>query len=356
MTAVGSLTLEVKDHEMLALVGPSGCGKTTTLRLLSGLEMVDSGTIRFDDEAVTQLPPMKRDVAMVFQSHALLPHLTAFENLAVGLKLRHVSRAEVIARVHEAAEWLGITRCLQRKPAELSGGERQRVALGRAMVRRPRILLLDEPLSHLDEPLRDQMRSELRTLHSRLNMTTIYVTHDQAEALALGDRVAVLREGKLQQLGSPREVYETPTNVFVAGFIGNPAMNLFQGTIAKREDELVFLGTSGSETTATFVLELGAWRKDWLSDNIGRRVTLGIRPECITPADHGPRVGSALSAVVHSVEYAGARTMLRLAAGGQSLVACVGSSGGYRPGQTVTLAFDLNRARIYDQATGALLL
>jgi multiple sugar transport system ATP-binding protein len=356
VTAVDALTLEVNDREMLALVGPSGCGKTTMLRLISGLEVVDSGTIRFDGEVVTHLPPVKRDVAMVFQSHALLPHLTAFENLAFGLKLRHVPTSEVNSRVHEAAEWLGIAHCLERKPAQLSGGERQRVALGRALVRRPRILLLDEPLSHLDEPLRVQLRTELRTLHSRLNMTTISVTHDQAEALALGDRVAVMRDGRLQQSGSPQEVYATPANAFVAGFIGSPAMNLFQGTIAKREDGFVFLGAISNEITSAFVLALRDCRTDWLLQNIGRRVTLGIRPECINPANNGTAAGSAISAVVQSVEYAGARTMLRLTACGQSFVACIGSSDRYRPAQTITLAFDLNRARVYDHATGALLL
>jgi len=355
LTAVDSLSVEARDHELLALVGPSGCGKTTLLRLIAGLEAADTGRILFDEEVVTDQPPIKRDVAMVFQSHALLPHLTAFENLAFGLKLRHVSKSETNSRVHEAAEWLGITHCLAREPVGLSGGERQRVALGRALVRRPRILLLDEPLSSLDEPLRVQLRAELRALHSRLNMTTIYVTHDQAEALALGDRVAVMRDGKLQQSGSPQEVYQAPANAFVAEFIGSPAMNLFQGTIAQGESGLVLLGTGTGKAAPPFALALGDWRRDWFSQNVGRRVRLGIRPECLRLANDERPAAPVIPAVVQSVEFAGAQTMLGFTVGGQRIVACVGSNGACRPGQTAVLTFDLNSARVYDTATGALL-
>ena len=355
VTAVDALTLEVIDREMLALVGPSGCGKTTTLRLIAGLETADTGRVLFDGETVTDFPPVKRDVAMVFQSHALLPHLTAFDNLAFGLKLRHVSKSEIHSRVCEAAEWLNITHCLDRKPGKLSGGECQRIALGRALVRRPKILLLDEPLSHLDEPLRVQMRSELRALRSRLHLTSIYVTHDQAEALALGDRVAVLSAGKLQQVGSPREIYEIPSNTFVAGFIGLPAMNLFQGIIALREDCFLFLGAEAAEAGSAFVVTLGPGRKDWFSQNIGRRVWLGIRPEGVRLAEEKDRRAVGITAVVQSVEYAGAEIMLRLASGRRSIVARRKPDCALKPGQMATVAFDLDQARIYDVSTGALL-
>ena len=355
VAAVDSLTLEVKDRELLALVGPSGCGKTTTLRLIAGLETTDAGGILFDEQAVTQLPPAKRDVAMVFQSHALLPHLTAFDNLAFGLQLRHVAKAEINSRVLEAAEWLGITHCLERKPGKLSGGERQRVALGRALVRRPKILLLDEPLSHLDEPLRVQMREELRALRSRLDTTVIYVTHDQAEALALGDRVAVMRASRLQQIGTPREVYEIPANTFVAGFIGSPAMNLFQGTIAQREGRLV-MEAGDDKANSTFVIALGDWRRDWFSQQVGRQIWLGIRPEYVQLVHDKTQVDQGIRAVVEAVEYSGAETILRFAANGHGIVARTWSNCAIERGQMATLTFDWGRTRVYDAKTGLLLL
>jgi multiple sugar transport system ATP-binding protein len=360
VTAVDYLSLAVQDRELLVIVGPSGCGKTTTLRLIAGLETVDAGRILFDDQPVTTRPPIDRDVAMVFQSHALFPHLTAFDNLAFGLKLRNVPKAERSARVRETAELLGIPYCLQRKPGELSGGERQRVALGRALVRRPEILLLDEPFSHLDEPLRVQMRAELLALRSRLDMTVIYVTHDQAEALALGDRVAVMRKGRVQQIGTPREIYDAPANIFVAGFVGSPPMNLFHGTVAHREGHLVLLGaeTVPDASSAAFVLPLGGWRADWFSQNLGRPVLLGVRPEWIGLAG-GESAGSqarTTAAVVQSIQYLGVESILRLAAGEHGIVARTGPDCSLRPGQTAALTFDLKEARLYDAVTGALLL
>jgi len=360
VTAVDRLTLEVKDREMLTLVGPSGCGKSTTLRLIAGLETAEAGRILFDDQPVTTLPPADRDVAMVFQSHALFPHFTAFDNLALGLKLRHLARPEINSRVRDAAGMLGLTYCLDRKPGSLSGGERQRVALGRALVRRPKILLLDEPFSNLDEPLRAQLRSELLAVRSRLAMTVIYVTHDQAEALALGDRVAVLRQGKLQQVAAPREIYDAPANTFVADFIGSPPMNLFHGQVAQRDGQcgLLVADTNSKAPTPPLVLPLGGWRADWFSQNVGRPVLLGIRPgdvslNCDASSDNRRRTTRA---VVKSLQYLGDATLIRLAVGAQDIVVRTGPFSPLQPGQTAGLSFDFSRARVYDATTGVLLL
>ena len=283
VAAVANLSLTVVDREWLTIVGPSGSGKTTLLRLIAGLETPDHGRIRFDDENVTYQSPQSRDVAMVFQSHALFPHYTAFENIAFGLRLRGVSSAEIAQRVHETAALLGVAHCLDRPPAKLSGGERQRVALGRALIRQPKILLLDEPFANLDEPLRVQMQNELAALRQRFAVTLIWVTHHQAEALALGDRVAVLRKGELLQVGLPREVHDHPANHFVAGFIGSPAMNLFHGKVAQREGHLVLLGLEGDsdELPPRFILPLGSWRADWFGAQVGRTILLGLRPAAI---------------------------------------------------------------------------
>jgi multiple sugar transport system ATP-binding protein len=359
ITAVDALTLEVKDRELLALVGPSGCGKTTTLRLIAGLETPEAGKIRFDERLVTTLPPIDRDVAMVFQSHALFPHFTAFDNLAFGLRLRHVAKVEINSRVCEIAEMLGLTPVLDRKPGKLSGGERQRVALGRALVRRPKILLLDEPFSHLDEPLRVQMRSELLSLRSRLDLTVLYVTHDQAEALALGDRVAVLRSGSLQQVGSPQEVFAAPANSFVAGFIGSSAMNLVRMTVARIEEGLVLLDAANPSDASqrAFVLPLSDWRMDWFSQNVGRPILLGIRPENISLSHDTGCAGATqpTTALVQSTQFTGAETILHLGLGSINLRARIGSLAGFQSGQAVTLAFDLKGARVYDGISGALL-
>lgn len=355
--AVDHLSLEINPGELLALVGPSGCGKTTTLRLLAGLESADAGRILFDDRLVTAQPPGERDVAMVFQSAALFPHFTVFDNLAFGLKLRHVSRAEMAARVHETAELLGVAQLLARRPGQLSGGESQRVALGRALVRRPQVLLLDEPLSHLDEPLRVQLRSELLAIQSRLELTMVYVTHDQAEALAVGDRVAVLRAGKLQQTGPPREIYEAPANAFVAGFIGSPPMNLIRGTVAETGDGLVLRDdpSNSGATTLPAVLSCGHWRADWFSRNRGRPVLFGIRPEHIHIATEPSPAGDspALTGVVQSLQFSGNETLVRLAVGAQLIAARAEASPAWQRGQQVSLVFDWRHARIYDPAVGA---
>jgi multiple sugar transport system ATP-binding protein len=358
--AADHLTLAVQDRELLVLVGPSGCGKTTTLRLIAGLEIVEAGQILFDDQPVTTLPPIDRDVAMVFQSHALFPHLTAFDNLAFGLKLRKLPKGEINSRVREMAELLGITHCLERKPGKLSGGERQRIALGRALVRRPGILLLDEPFSHLDEPLRVQLRTDLLALRSRLDMTVIYVTHDQAEALALGDRVAVMCQGRIQQIGTPREIYEAPANTFVAGFMGSPPMNLFHGKVAQHEGRLVLVHATAEPDSSSpaFVLPLGSWRADWFSQNIDRQIWLGIRPESVGLAHNDAKsdVVGAIKAIVQSTQYCGTGTILSCLVGKQTIVARTGAQVALHPGQTALLDLDLIQARLYDPATGRLLL
>ena len=357
--AVNDVSLAVADKELLALVGPSGCGKTTLLRLIAGLESTEQGGIRFDDQAVTEWPPQARDVAMVFQSPALFPHLTGFENIAFGLKLRGVARQEITERVLATAEMLGVIHCLHCPPAELSGGERQRIALGRALVRRPKILLLDEPFSNLDAPLRAQMRTEIQNLRTRLGMTMIYVTHDQAEALALGDRVAVMCAGRLQQVGPPREIHDAPANQFVAGFVGSPAMNMFPGTIAQRDGHLVFIGTEArpTGTTPSFILRLDGERSAAFARHEGTRVMLGFRPEHLTVTDNAPSKNShpTITATLKAVEFAGAEMILRLAVGEETFQVRAGANVALTPGQGAVVVFDLRRARVFDVATGELL-
>ena len=274
--AVDKLNLEVRDGEFLVLVGPSGCGKSTSLRMLAGLEEVNEGGIYIGDREVTDVPPKDRDIAMVFQNYALYPHMTVAENMGFALKIAGVNKEERAARVLEAAKLLDLEPYLNRKPKALSGGQRQRVAMGRAIVRQPQVFLMDEPLSNLDAKLRVQTRTQIASLQRRLGVTTVYVTHDQVEAMTMGDRVAVLKDGLLQQVDTPRNLYDRPSNVFVAGFIGSPAMNLIQLPII---DGGVQFGDS--------VLPID---RDILSKASGNRVTVGIRPEKLSPSDHGLEV------------------------------------------------------------------
>ena len=266
--AVDDLTLTAEDGEFLILVGPSGCGKTTALRMVAGLERISAGEIRIGDRVVNDVPPKDRDIAMVFQNYALYPHMTVERNLAFGLRQRKTPRDELTRRVTEVSEMLGLADLLKRRPGQLSGGQRQRVAMGRALVREPEAFLLDEPLSNLDAKLRVQMRAELKRLHQRLGVTTVYVTHDQVEAMTLGDRIAVLSEGRLQQLGPPQEVYDRPANVFVAGFIGSPPMNLLRAR-----------ATGGRVTAGELTLDVGGARDGDL--------VIGLRPESLRPAADG---------------------------------------------------------------------
>lgn len=355
LTAVADVTLTVADRELLALVGPSGSGKTTLLRLIAGLDAPTHGTIFFDDRNVTWQSPQDRDVALVFQSHALFPHFTAFENIAFGLKLRGVAPAEIHTRVMAIAELLRVTHCLERRPARLSGGECQRVALGRALIREPKVLLLDEPFAQLDEPLRAQLREEWPQLRQRFATTIIFVTHDQEEALALGDRIAVLRNGALQQMGTPPEIYQLPANRFVASFLGSPAMNFFHGSIAQRESRLIFLGAEADDLVPPrFQLELGSGHADWFGANIGRKVLLGFRPENITLAEPGlPAVYSKpLPATIKTTAFAGANRIFQAEVGGRLVTGRSAPGVALQPGQSVQLGFEVARAHVFDAATG----
>lgn len=353
--AADSVSFTVEDGELLALVGPSGCGKTTLLRLIAGLETPDHGRILFGEQNVTRCSPKERDVAMVFQSHALFPHLTAFENIAFGLKLRGVARREIEERVRDVAAMLSAGHCLDRKPGKLSGGERQRVALARALVRQPKILLLDEPFSNLDEPLRVQMRNELPAIRTRTGATVIFVTHDQEEAMSLGDRVAVMRHGAIQQIAPPREIYGKPANRFVASFMGSPQMNLFHGSVAQRDGRLLFIGaeTEPEVSLPKFVLELGGARADWFGSNVGRQVLLGFRPEHVSLADGkmSPGTKGIIAGKVVSEQFIGAETIHQVQVA-DLIVRLCGGAGAHRAGDEVRLCFDFSRVHIFDAVTG----
>jgi multiple sugar transport system ATP-binding protein len=348
VVAVEDANIEIKDREFVVLVGPSGCGKSTTLRMIAGLEEISSGEIYIDGVLVNDVPPKDRDIAMVFQNYALYPHMTVYQNMAFGLKLRHYSRDEIDARVREAAEILGIEPLLERKPKALSGGQRQRVAVGRAIVRKPKVFLFDEPLSNLDAKLRLQMRTEISKLHTRLEATMVYVTHDQIEAMTMGDRIVVMRDGRILQIDSPLNLYNRPANQFVAGFIGSPSMNFVRGTVRPTPEGLEF-----DEGQIRFAVP-DEWVQD-LRGHAGRQVTLGIRPEDI----HGP--GSArpagpsasITARVEVVEPMGNEVLLYLSTGGTSLVARVGPQ--YMPqiGQQVEMAAEVGKAHFFDCDTEA---
>src|SRR5690348_10290224 len=293
--AVKDVNLDIHDKEFMVFVGPSGCGKTTTLRMVAGLESITSGRILIDDKVINELAPMDRDIAMVFQNYALYPHMTVYDNMAFGLKMRKFDRSEIAGRVKEAADILGIQELLRRKPRQLSGGQRQRVALGRAIVRHPQVFLFDEPLSNLDAKLRVQMRVELKKLHERLGTTAIYVTHDQVEAMTLGDRVVVMRDGRVQQVGDPMELYNEPANRFVAGFIGSPAMNFAPVRIAAENGSL----WAESDDLRVRVPAAVAGR---LERYAGGRATLGVRPEDLRVATEADPTELTLDAVVEVVE------------------------------------------------------
>jgi multiple sugar transport system ATP-binding protein len=346
--AVRDLDLTVEDGELLVVVGPSGCGKTTTLRLIAGLETPDAGSIFLDGKSLAGVAPQDRDVAMVFQNHALFPHLTVRENLALGLRLRKFPRAESEERVKGAAEMLGLAGLLERRPTELSGGECQRTALGRALVRRPRVFLLDEPLSNLDAPLRLQLRGEIARLRRQLGATMIFVTHDQAEAMALADRVAVMQEGALRQVARPLELYGRPGSRFVAGFIGSPPMNFFEGALAERNGALVFQEHAGKGPAFCAALT----NSGGLREQAGRTVTLGLRPEHIVTASEGDGTGVG-RALLERVEPGGAESLLYYTNGNHSFVARERGGGALRAGETVVLRFDMDHARFFDSITGA---
>jgi len=347
--AVRGINLTVEDREFMVLVGPSGCGKSTTLRMIAGLEEISGGRILIGDRVVNDVAPKDRDIAMVFQNYALYPHLSVYENLAFGLKLRRMPKPEIDRRVREAATLLGLEACLRRKPRALSGGQRQRVAVGRAMVRQPAVFLFDEPLSNLDAQMRVTMRAELSKLHARLGATMVYVTHDQMEAMSMGDRICVLRDGDIQQVDEPLAIYHRPTNLFVAGFIGSPPMNFFRGSILPAAGRQAFV-TDYVEGAVPMALPLTAALLDRAADMLGQPLVLGIRPEDVRVAG-GPGSDGAVEGVIEVAEPMGAETYLYLRAAGLPCVARVRSDEEYRPAQRIALGLDLDRAHLFDAKT-----
>ncbi len=347
---VHDINIDIMDHEFLVLVGPSGCGKSTCLRMIAGLEDITEGEIRIGDRVVNNVDPKDRDIAMVFQNYALYPHMTVFDNMAFGLKLRHFAKDQITKRVEEAADILGLTPYLKRKPKELSGGQRQRVALGRAIVREAQVFLMDEPLSNLDAKLRVQTRSEIIKIHQRIQTTVIYVTHDQVEAMTMGDRIAVLNGGLIQQLGSPQELYDHPSNLFVAGFIGSPAMNFFNGAkIAADGDttKVVLDGIGQVEIPPLYVEQARA--------AAGKNVTFGIRPEHLEDASlisADARNGSTLHAPVDVVEHLGSELLAYMSTAGKSMVARLDPRSDAHAGGTVTLHADNSHIHLFNTDTG----
>src|SRR5437667_7828616 len=342
--AVDNVSLAVEDKELVVLVGPSGCGKSTTLRMIAGLEEISQGTISIDGKIVNGVEPKDRDVAMVFQNYALYPHMTVYENLAFGLKLRKYPKAEIERRVRDAAEILDLMPLLERLPKALSGGQRQRVAVGRAIVRQPKAFLFDEPLSNLDARLRVQMRMELARLHQRLGATMVYVTHDQVEAMTLGDRLAVMREGVIQQVADPIESYHHPANLFVAGFIGAPPMNFVHGTLSNALDGVLF--TAEDRRNCGFRLKIPAEQATRLASILGKPVILGLRPEDLARGSDAD--GAVFEAQVELVEPLGSETLFHLRASGRSFTARWGTSERIPVGEYLRVLFDWSKARWFD--------
>jgi len=351
VTAVADLSIEIADREFVTLVGPSGCGKTTTLRMIAGLERVTAGQIYFDDDAVGHLPADHRDIAMVFQSYALYPHMNVYDNIAFALRMMHVPHAEIDRRVRWAAAMLGIAELLQRKPRQLSGDQRQRVALGRSMVREPACFLLDEPLSNLDAQLRVTMRGELKRLHLELKRTFIYVTHDQAEALTMSDRIAVINDGRLQQYGPPDEIYNRPRNVFVAGFMGSPTMNLVPGEVVSSDGALRFMAPGlNVDLSHSARLATAAQRA------VGRSVILGVRPESVVVhgdgVDSPPRGASWITAPVYIQEPLGSDQFLTLEIGDARVKVRASPDLAVRVGDRVEVAFDPQKLHLFESDSG----
>ena len=343
VVAVDDANIEIKDKEFVVLVGPSGCGKSTTLRMIAGLEEISGGEISIDGKVVNDVPPKDRDIAMVFQNYALYPHMTVYQNMAFGLKLRKYPKDEIDARVQEAADILGIQELLQRKPKALSGGQRQRVAVGRAIVRKPKVFLFDEPLSNLDAKLRVQMRAEISKLHNSLEATMVYVTHDQTEAMTMGDRIVVMRDGLIQQIDEPLSLYNKPVNQFVAGFIGSPSMNLIRGKLSLSGGNLLF-------DEGSVQLMMPARYTELLGEHVGKEVMLGIRPEDIHDPDTiGRNVETIeIEAKVEVVEPMGNEVFLNLTTGETSFVARVDPLNMPKIDQMVKLAVEIDKAHFFD--------
>jgi len=347
--AVNNMNLEIKDKEFLVLVGPSGCGKTTALRMIAGLEEATSGEILIGDRLVNDVSPKDRDIAMVFQNYALYPHMSVYDNMAFGLKLRKVPKDEIKRRVTDAASFLGLANLLERKPKQLSGGQRQRVALGRAIVREPKVFLMDEPLSNLDAKLRVQTRAELIKMHRRLGITTVYVTHDQVEAMTMGDRIVVMKDGLVQQVDTPMGLYNSPANMFVAGFIGTPSMNFIDGTLTKDGDR--YLVDVGS-----FKVTLPASKNsDKLAGYVGKPIVFGIRPEDIFDKSLTNLISvtaeNTVRATVDVIEPMGAVITIYLSTGKHSMVATIDAESKAKEEQTLDFVFDLEKCHIFNKET-----
>ncbi len=350
VTAVHDFNLDIKDKEFIILVGPSGCGKSTTLRMIAGLEEISGGELYIGDKLVNDVAPKDRDIAMVFQNYALYPHMTVFENMAFGLKLRKVRKEEIKKRVEEAARILDIEAYLERRPKALSGGQKQRVALGRAIVREPKVFLLDEPLSNLDAKLRASMRTELTKLHQKLQTTFVYVTHDQVEAMTMATRIVVMKDGLIQQVDTPQNLYDKPTNIFVAGFIGTPQMNFISGSLEKKKDGCVYFNFS------KYSLKLNEDKANdpALQEYIGKEVIGGLRPELIHDEEMflEKYKDSCIEAYVEVSELMGAEIYLYLNVDEEcSLISRVSSRTAARQGDTVKFALNTDRLHIFDKDT-----
>jgi multiple sugar transport system ATP-binding protein len=337
---IHGVNIDIKDGEFVILVGPSGCGKSTLLRMIAGLENITSGEIRIGERVVNDVPPKERDIAMVFQNYALYPHMTVGENMGFSLKLRKTPRSEIIARVDKAAAILGLSPLLERYPRQLSGGQRQRVAMGRAIVRDPQVFLFDEPLSNLDAKLRVAMRTEIKELHQRLRTTTVYVTHDQIEAMTMADKIVVMHDGIVEQIGAPLDLYDHPDNLFVAGFIGSPAMNFLNGRIETTAGQPIFRSDGG----LAFPITARAAQAD------GRQVTLGMRPEHIHVTPDG------VPAEVIVVEPTGSETQVNVRNGDQEVVCLFRERVTAKPGETIRLSPDPNLVHLFDKESGKRLL
>jgi multiple sugar transport system ATP-binding protein len=352
VTAVDDVSLEVGDREFVVLVGPSGCGKSTTLRMIAGLEEISKGDIYIGERRVNDVAPKDRDIAMVFQNYALYPHMTVYDNLAFGLKLRKYPRAEIKKRVMDAAGILGIEDLLERKPRALSGGQRQRVAVGRAIVRQPKVFLFDEPLSNLDAKMRVQMRTEITKLHQRLQATMIYVTHDQIEAMTMGDRIVVMNKGVVQQTDTPLKLYNEPVNLFVAGFLGSPPMNFLTGTLKEENGALIFSELEGG----TVQVRLSIQDRPGARQAVGQPMLLGIRPEDIELAQFASNDGSTSSfpAIVDIVEPMGAETNLYLQTGAHTVVCRSQRALDHREaGHRLQFEMNTKKAHLFDPASGS---